>query len=133
MLSFPKKDVENDELIWKLGSKEVMSLSCLCGPEGTGTKFFSKEGDFQLCMRVEDFEKSANSTVTLKKPSGQLGEIEAAAENNVLKKLATLLNSGAVSDLRIETADSKVFHAHKAILAGCSQSTDLSTITAFKM
>jgi hypothetical protein len=118
MLSFPKKDYENDELIWRLGSTGILTLSDLCGPDGTGTKFFSNDGDLQIMIKVEHFEKSAKSTVILKKTSGHLGEIEAAAENSVLKKLETLLNSGAVADLRIETADSKVVHAHKAILAG---------------
>jgi hypothetical protein len=118
MLSFPKKDYENEELLWTLGSREILTLSDLCGPEGTGTKFFSNDGDLQILIKLEQFEKSANSTVMLKNASGHLGEIEAAAESNVVKKLGTLLHSGAVSDLRIETADSKVVHAHKAILAG---------------
>jgi hypothetical protein len=133
MLSFPKKDYENDELMWRLGSTELLSLNELCGPEDTDSKFFSNDGDLQISINVEAFEKSAYSSVILKKPAGHLGEIEAAAENSVLKKLGTLLNSCGVSDLRIETADSKVFHAHKAILAGCPQSSVLSTITAFKM
>jgi hypothetical protein len=38
--------------------------------------------------------------------------------DEILQNVGTLLDSQALSDLKIQTSDGKVFQAHKSILAG---------------
>jgi hypothetical protein len=48
----------------------------------------------------------------------ELVGLKERAGDKVLQNMGTLLDSQALSDLRIKTSDGKVFQAHKLILAG---------------
>jgi hypothetical protein len=48
----------------------------------------------------------------------ELVGLKERAVHKVLQNMGTLLDSQALSDLRIKTSDGKVFQAHKLILAG---------------
>jgi hypothetical protein len=48
----------------------------------------------------------------------ELVGLKERAGDKVLQNMGTLLDSQALSDLKIKTSDGKVFQAHKFILAG---------------
>jgi hypothetical protein len=60
-------------------------------------------GEIEECKKGKDEE-----LVGLKERAG----------DKIQQNVRTLLQSQALSDLRIKTSDGKVFHAHKLILAG---------------
>jgi hypothetical protein len=94
------------------GWDEFFILSELRDPE---CRYLSPDGTLKMCIRFVQF----GGIVGCKKGMDEeLKGLKERTGDKVLQNMGTLLDSQALSDLRIKTSDGKVFQAHKSILAG---------------
>jgi hypothetical protein len=96
----------------RYGWKDFFTLSQLRNP---GCCFLSPEGTFKMRIRFVQF----GDIVECKKGKDEeLVGLKERAGDKIQQNVGTLLDSQALSDLKIKTSDGKVFQAHKLILAG---------------
>jgi hypothetical protein len=94
------------------GWKKFFTLSELKDPE---CRYLSLDGTLKLCIRFVQF----GGIVECKKGKDEeLKGLKERAGHKILQSVGKLLDSQALSDLKIKTSDGKVFQAHKFILAG---------------
>jgi hypothetical protein len=97
---------------WSCGWNRFCDLSFLSKPE---CGWLSSEGTLKMRIRFVQF----GGIVGCKKGKDEeLVGLKERTGDKVLQNMGTLLDSQALSDLRIKTSDGKVFQAHKSILAG---------------
>jgi hypothetical protein len=91
-----------------LSRNQLMDESC---------QYISANGSLKLLCRLDYFpEMFENETV--KDCQDDLAALKKRAGDQVRVSVGTLLESKALSDLEIKTADGRVFQAHKVVLAG---------------
>jgi hypothetical protein len=94
------------------GWEFLFFLSHLRKPE---CRWLSQDGTFKMRIRFVQF----GGILECKKGKDEeLKGLKERAGDKVLQNMGTLLDSQALSDLKIKTSDGKVFQAHKSILAG---------------
>jgi hypothetical protein len=78
-------------------------------------RYLSPDGTLKLRIRFVQF----GGILECKKGKDEeLMELKERARGKILQNVGTLLNSQALSDLKMKTSDGKVFQAHMLILAG---------------
>jgi hypothetical protein len=101
-----------DKSGWEFGWDNFCFLSDLTDPDH---RFLSPDGTLKLRIGFLQFGE------ILKCKQGkeeQLVGLKERAGDKVLQNMGTLLESQALSDVKIQTSDGKVFQAHKFILGG---------------
>jgi hypothetical protein len=97
---------------WGHGWYSFFTVSHLRKPE---CRHLSPDGTLKLRIRFVQF----GEIVECKKGTDEeLKWLKERAGDKVLQNVGTLLDSQALSDLKIKTSDGKIFQAHKSILAG---------------
>jgi hypothetical protein len=100
-----------DKSGWSYG-QTLCYLSFLRDPE---CRFLSPDGTLKMRIRFVHF----GGIVGWKRGKDEeLKGLKERTGDRVQQNMGTLLQSQALSDLKIETSDGKVFQAHKCILAG---------------
>jgi hypothetical protein len=94
------------------GWPEFFTLSELKKP---GCGYLSPEGTLKMRIRFVQFGEIVECK---KRKEEELVGLKERAGDEILQNVGTLLDSQALSDLKIKTSDGKVFQAHKSILAG---------------
>jgi hypothetical protein len=102
-----------DERRWAYGWKEFFTLSGLKKPE---CHYLSPDGILKMRIRFVQF----GEIVECKNETDdeELVGLKERAGDKILQNVAALLDSQALSDLKIKTSDGQLFQAHKSILAG---------------
>jgi hypothetical protein len=94
------------------GWEPFFTLSQLRNP---GCRYLSPDGTLKMHIRFVQF----GEIVECKRGKDEeLKGLKERTGDKILQNVGTLLDSQALSDLRIKTSDGKVFQAHKLILAG---------------
>jgi hypothetical protein len=94
------------------GWEKFFTLSELKEPN---CRYLFPDGTVKMRIRFVQF----GGVVGCKKGKDEeLVGLKERAGDKVLQNMGTLLDSQALSDLKIKTSDEKVFQAHKSILAG---------------
>jgi hypothetical protein len=94
------------------GWEEFFTLSELKDP---GIRYLSPEGTLKLRIRFVQFGGIVECKMG---KDEELMELKVKTGDKILLNVRTLLESQALSDLKIKTTDGKLFQAHKIILAG---------------
>jgi hypothetical protein len=108
---FPQP-AEVDKSGWGYGWEEICTLSFL---EGPGSCYLSSDGTLKMRIRFVQF---AGIVECKKGKDEELMELKVKTGDKILQSVGMLLQSQALSDLKIKTSDGKVFLAHKIILGG---------------
>jgi hypothetical protein len=103
---------EVDESGWGWGWDEIFTLSELSKP---GCRYLSPDGTLKMRIRFVQF---AGIVESKKGKDEELMELKVKTGDKILQSVGMLLQSQALSDLKIKTSDGKVFQAHKIILGG---------------
>jgi hypothetical protein len=103
---------EVNESGWGFGYDEFCTLSELRDPED---RCLSPDGTLKMRIRFVQF----GGIVECKQGKDEeLVGLKVKAGDKILQDVGALLESQALSDLKIQTSNGKVFQAHKIILAG---------------
>jgi hypothetical protein len=87
----------------------------LSEPRNPGCRWLSPDGTLKMCIRFVQF----GGIVECKKETDEeLKGLKVKTGDEILQNVGALLDSQALSDLKIKTSDGKLFQAHKLILAG---------------
>jgi hypothetical protein len=100
-----------DESGWGCGWGSFFTLSELEDPEN---RWRSPHGTLKLRIRFLQF----GGMLECKEGKEELVGLKVKTGDEILLNVGTLLESQALSDLKIQTSDGKGFQAHKSILAG---------------
>jgi hypothetical protein len=101
-----------DKSGWGHGWKSFFTLSELKDP---GCRYLSLDGTLKIRIRFVQFGEIVGCKT---ETDEELVGLKERAGGKILQNVGTLLDSQALSDLKIQTSDGKVFQAHKLILAG---------------
>jgi hypothetical protein len=96
------------------GWGEFLTLSTVENTAGW-YRYLSPDGTLKMRIRFVQFGEIVGCK---KEKDEELVGLKERAGDKVLQNMGTLLDSQALSDLKIKTSDGKVFQAHKSILAG---------------
>jgi hypothetical protein len=94
------------------GWDEFCTVSELRDPE---CGWLSPDGTLKMQIRFVQFRGIVECK---KRKEEELVGLKVKTEDKILQNVGTLLESQALSDLKITTSDGKVFQAHKFILGG---------------
>jgi hypothetical protein len=100
-----------DECGW--GWHGLFALSELRNPE---CRYLSPDGTVKMRIRFVQFGEIVECNK--KGKDEELVGLKEKTGDKILQSVGMLLQSQALSDLKIKTSDGKVFHAHKLILGG---------------
>jgi hypothetical protein len=94
------------------GWGEFFTLSELRKP---GSQYFSPDETFKMRIRFVQFGEIVECKTETEE---ELKGLKDRTGDTILQNVGTLLDSQALSDLKIKTSDGKVFQAQNFILAG---------------
>jgi hypothetical protein len=97
---------------FRWGWDDFFTLSELMNP---GKRFLSPQGTFKMRIRFVQF---GGILECRKGKEEELAGLKVKTGDKILQNVGTLLDSHALSDLKIKTSDGKVFQAHKLIRGG---------------
>jgi hypothetical protein len=94
------------------GWADLFTLSELSKPE---CRYLSTDGTFKMRIRFVQFGEIVECQ---RGKDEELKGLKERTGDKILQNVGALMESQALSDLKIKTSDGKVFQAHKSILAG---------------